>query len=498
MVRPRKSTAIRLLRQGARNLSHGWSSSPSPPLMPQRRVVVTGLGLVTPLGTGVQASWEQLIALKTGVQALSAESLRLKDPGLLQQLPSRVAALVPRGSAPGDFDVEKWQKPAEPGFIAYAQCAAEEALTDANWHPEEVADLEQTGVAIGGGIGSIKDILEASHLINNQELRRLSPFFVPRILINMAAGHVSIRHGFKGPNHAVVTACASGAHSVGDAARMVKFGDADVMVAGGTESSIDPLSMAGFCRARALSTKFNNDPAISSRPFDQARDGFVMGEGAGVVVLEVRISSFANPVLSWHVLGFLDLLEIWIVIQQIIFVGSKFRIVKTWFDYAGVTTCIRQRSKDLCRSTRLWHVRRCTPYYPTIARGERCIFGHESRSATGLRPDDVDYINAHATSTPLGDVVEARAIRDVFKDHAQSGHLAFSSTKGATGHLLGAAGAVEAIFSILALHHVSTYKQIYKSPLKNHHLECKLIPSLTTCSCGLSGRCTTYIEFGAS
>ncbi|KAG0590239.1 hypothetical protein KC19_1G083600 [Ceratodon purpureus] len=425
MVRARKSTAIRLLRQGARNLSHGWSSSPSPPLMPQRRVVVTGLGLVTPLGTGVQASWEQLIALKTGVQALSAESLRLKDPGLLQQLPSRVAALVPRGSAPGDFDVEKWQKPAEPGFIAYAQCAAEEALTDANWHPEEVADLEQTGVAIGGGIGSIKDILEASHLINNQELRRLSPFFVPRILINMAAGHVSIRHGFKGPNHAVVTACASGAHSVGDAARMVKFGDADVMVAGGTESSIDPLSMAGFCRARALSTKFNNDPAISSRPFDQARDGFVMGEGAGVVVLEE--------------------------LQHALDRGAKIYAEVRGYGMSGDAHHITQPSQE--------------------GRGAYLAMSRALQQA-GLRPDDVDYINAHATSTPLGDVVEARAIRDVFKDHAQSGHLAFSSTKGATGHLLGAAGAVEAIFSILALHHgvaPPTLNLEHPDPIFNDH-----------------------------
>lgn len=406
MLRSRKATVAGLLRRGARFFSHGWSSAAPPPLMPQRRVVVTGLGLVTPLGAGVQASWDHLIALKTGVQALSAESLRLKDAGLLQQLPSRVAALVPRGSAPGDFDVEKWQKPAEPGFIAYAQCAAEEALSDANWHPQEVADLEQTGVAIGGGIGSINDILEASHLVNKQELRRLSPFFVPRILINMAAGHVSIRHGFKGPNHAVVTACASGAHSVGDAARMVKFGDADVMVAGGTESSIDPLSMAGFCRARALSTKFNDDPAIASRPFDQARDGFVMGEGAGVVVLEE--------------------------LQHALDRGAKIYAEVRGYGMSGDAHHITQPSHE--------------------GRGAYLAMSRALEQA-GLQPGDVDYINAHATSTPLGDVVEARAIRDVFKDHAQSGRLAFSSTKGATGHLLGAAGAVEAIFSVLALHH---------------------------------------------
>jgi 3-oxoacyl-[acyl-carrier-protein] synthase II len=325
--------------------------------MPQRRVVVTGLGLVTPLGAGVQASWDHLIASKTGVQAVTAESLKLKDAGFLQQLPSRVAALVPRGSDTGHFDVEKWQKPAEPAFIAYAQCAAEEALTDANWHPQEVTDLERTGVAIGGGIGSINDILEASHLINRQELRRLSPFFVPRILINMAAGHVSIRHGFKGPNHAVVTACASGAHSVGDAARMVKFGDADVMVAGGTESSIDPLSMAGFCRARALSTKFNDHPSISSRPFDQARDGFVMGEGAGVLVLEEY--------------------------QHAVDRGAKIYAEVRGYGMSGDAHHITQPSQD--------------------GRGAYLAMNRALQQA-GLQPGDVDYINAHATSTPLGEI----------------------------------------------------------------------------------------------
>lgn len=404
-MRYRRFIVDGLLKRGARRLSYDWSSLP-PPEIPQRRVVVTGLGLVTPLGAGVQVSWDRLIALKTGVQALSAESLRLKDPGLLQQLPSRVAALVPRGSAAGDFDVEKWLNSTSPAFIAYAQCAAEEALTDANWHPQDAADLERTGVAIGGGIGSINDILEAAHLINKKELRRLTPFFVPRILINMAAGHVSIRHGFKGPNHAVVTACASGAHSLGDAARMVKFGDADVMVAGGTESSIDPLSMAGFCRARALSTKFNDNPTHSSRPFDQARDGFVMGEGAGVVVLEEY--------------------------QHALNRGAKIYAEIRGYGMSGDAHHITQPSQE--------------------GRGAYLAMSRALQQA-GLQPTDVDYINAHATSTPLGDVVEARAIRDVFKDHAHSGRLALSSTKGATGHLLGAAGAVEAIFCVLALHH---------------------------------------------
>uniref|UniRef100_A0ACD6ASD1 Uncharacterized protein n=1 Tax=Avena sativa TaxID=4498 RepID=A0ACD6ASD1_AVESA len=236
-------------------LRRGLSSAAElPPPRPSagRRVVVTGLGAVTPLGRGVGTTWERLVAGDCAVRALAAEDLRLTGDaaGTLEKLPSRVAAAVPRGKADNEFDEEAWTKDSKSisGFIAYALCAADEALRDANWLPSEDDKKERTGVSIGGGIGSISDILDASQMITENRLRRLSPFFIPKILINMASGHVSMRYGFQGPNHAAVTACATGAHSIGDATRMIQFGDADVMVAGGTESSIDALSIAGFSR----------------------------------------------------------------------------------------------------------------------------------------------------------------------------------------------------------------------------------------------------------
>uniref|UniRef100_A0A453NLN9 beta-ketoacyl-[acyl-carrier-protein] synthase I n=2 Tax=Aegilops tauschii subsp. strangulata TaxID=200361 RepID=A0A453NLN9_AEGTS len=240
---------------------------------------------------GVGSTWDRLVAGDCAVRALAAEDLRLTGDAAgrtLEQLPSRVFAAVPRGKGEAEFDEEAWTKDSRSisGFIAYALCAADEALRDANWLPSENEKKERTGVSIGGGIGSISDILDASQLIAENRLRRLSPFFIPKILINMASGHVSMKYGFQGPNHAAVTACATGAHSIGDATRMIQFGDADVMVAGGTESSIDALSIAGFSRLRALSTKYNSLPQASSRPFDCGRDGFVIGEGCGVMVLE--------------------------------------------------------------------------------------------------------------------------------------------------------------------------------------------------------------------
>lgn len=241
--------------------------------------------MVTPLASGVESTWRRLIAKECGVRALRAEDLNvagLQNVDALQllgQMPSQVVAAVPHGSATDEFDSATWlqgkDSKALAPFILYALCAAEEALADAKWHPHDSEELERTGVSVGGGIGCISEIMEAGGLVSQQRVRRLSPFFVPRILINMAAGHVSMRYRFKGPNHAVVTACASGAHSVGDAYRMISIGDAEVMIAGGTESSIDALSIAGFARAKALSTKFNHDPARSSRPFDCQRDGFV-------------------------------------------------------------------------------------------------------------------------------------------------------------------------------------------------------------------------------
>ncbi|KAL2642845.1 hypothetical protein R1flu_010432 [Riccia fluitans] len=412
-----RQTSCELLRR-ARGLCRRISSTTTfepPPLLPQRRVVATGLGLVTPLASGVEANWDLLLKQHSGIRALQPKDLQLNGVPddairrILEQLPSRVVATVPYGKEKSEFDSEKWLRQEASRispFISYALCAAEEALSDAGWKPEDQEDCERTGVAIGGGIGCISEILGASKVVKEEKVRKLSPFFIPRILINMAAGHVSIAHGLKGPNHAAVTACASGAHSVGDAFRMIRFGDADVMVAGGSESSIDALSMAGFCRARALSSKFNDDPERSSRPFDRDRDGFVMGEGAGILVLE----------------------ELDHARQR----GARIYAEVRGYGMSGDAYHITQPSGD----------------------GRGAILAMtRALQQSGLRPTEIDYINAHATSTPLGDAIEAKAIQTVFKEHVLNGELVFSSTKGHTGHLLGAAGAVEAIFSILALHH---------------------------------------------
>ena len=395
-------------------LRRGFSSGadlPPPRPSASRRVVVTGLGAVTPLGRGVGSTWDRLVAGDCAVRALAAEDLRLSGDAAertLGQLPSRVAAAVPRGKGEAEFDEEAWTKDSRSisGFIAYALCAADEALRDANWLPSENEKKERTGVSIGGGIGSISDILDASQLIAENRLRRLSPFFIPKILINMASGHVSMKYGFQGPNHAAVTACATGAHSIGDATRMIQFGDADVMVAGGTESSIDALSIAGFSRLRALSTKYNSLPQASSRPFDCGRDGFVIGEGCGVMVLEALDHAMER--------------------------GAKIYAEVRGYGMSGDAHHITQPQND----------------------GRGVILAMErALEQSGLQADQIDYLNAHATSTPLGDAVEATAIKSVFGHHATSGGLALSSTKGAIGHLLGAAGSVEAIFTVLAIHH---------------------------------------------
>ncbi|KAL8255273.1 hypothetical protein R6Q59_033494 [Mikania micrantha] len=398
--------------------SSGGSHEPftPPPFFPQRRVVVTGLGMVTPLGCGVETTWKRLIKGETGIRALSIEDLKMsgfeKDTQLytFDQLTSKVAAIVPCGTKPGEFDETLWfdskHGKSIARFISYALCAADEALIDANWIPSEQEDKEKTGVSIGGGIGSIGDILDASQLICEKRIRRLSPFFVPRILINMAAGHVSMKYGFQGPNHAAVTACATGANSIGDAARMIQFGDADVMVAGGTEASIDALSIAGFCKLRALATKYNSSPQEASRPFDSERDGFVIGEGAGVLVLEELEHARKRRA------------NIYAELRGYGMSGDAHHITQPHEDGRGAILAMSRALKQ-----------------------------------SGLCHDQVDYVNAHATSTPLGDMVEAQAIKSLFSEHATSGALAFSSTKGAIGHLLGAAGAVEAIFSVLAIHH---------------------------------------------
>ncbi|CAN0920711.1 3-oxoacyl-[acyl-carrier-protein] synthase, mitochondrial [Linum grandiflorum] len=386
---------------------------PPPPFVP-RRVVVTGLGMVTPLGCGVETTWKRLIDGNCGIRQITPEDLKMGSfdeetkMRTFDQLTSKVAAVVPCGNAPGEFCEDLWLNSKHRSiarFIAYALCATDEALKDAQWEPTQEEQKERTGVSIGGGIGSITDILDASQMICEKRVRRLSPFFIPRILINMASGHVSIKYGFQGPNHAAVTACATGAHSIGDAARMIQFGDCDVMVAGGTESSIDALSIAGFCKSRALTSKYNSTPLEASRPFDSGRDGFVIGEGSGIVVLE----------------------ELEHAKQR----GAKIYAELRGYGMSGDAHHITQP--------------------PTSGKGAILAMTRALKQS-GVQPNQVDYVNAHATSTPLGDAVEATAIKTLFGEHAASGALAFSSTKGAIGHLLGAAGAVEAIFTVLAIH----------------------------------------------
>ncbi|KAF8391633.1 hypothetical protein HHK36_023939 [Tetracentron sinense] len=399
-----------------RCISSGFQAFDPPPAIPQRRVVVTGLGMVTPLGCGVETTWKRLIEGESGIRAISPEDLKMggfdreTQMHTFNQLTSKVAAIVPCGTNRGEFNEELWLNSKEhrsiARFISYALCSTDEALKDANWIPAEQEQKESTGVSIGGGIGSISDILDAAQMICEKRLRRLSPFFIPRILINMAAGHVSMKYGFKGPNHAAVTACATGAHSIGDAARMIQFGDSDVVVAGGTESSIDALSIAGFCRSRALTTRYNSVPREASRPFDCCRDGFVIGEGSGIMVLEELKHAEERGA------------KIYAEVRGYGMSGDAHHITQPHSDGRGAILAMTRAIKQ-----------------------------------SGLHPNQVDYINAHATSTPLGDVIEANAIKSVFSDHAKSGSLALSSTKGATGHLLGAAGAVEAIFAVLAIHH---------------------------------------------
>ncbi|KAM3744907.1 hypothetical protein ACB098_06G087100 [Castanea mollissima] len=396
--------------------SPGFGAFDSPPVVHSRRVVVTGLGMVTPLGCGVETTWKSLIEGGCGIRAITPEDIKMnsfdRETQLhtFDQLTSKVAAIVPCGTNPGEFNQDLWLNSKEhrsiARFIGYALCAADEALKDAKWVPSEQEQKERTGVSIGGGIGSITDILDAAQMICEKRLRRLSPFFIPRILINMASGHVSMKYGFQGPNHAAVTACATGAHSIGDAARMIQFGDSDVMLAGGTESSIDALSIAGFCRSRALTTKYNSAPQEASRPFDCGRDGFVIGEGSGVLVLEELEHAKKRGA------------KIYAEIRGYGMSGDAYHITQPHTDGRGAILAMKR-----------------------------------ALNQSGLHPNQVDYVNAHATSTPLGDAIEANAIKNLFSEHATSGALALSSTKGAIGHLLGAAGAVEAIFAVLAIHH---------------------------------------------
>ncbi|XP_077215758.1 3-oxoacyl-[acyl-carrier-protein] synthase, mitochondrial-like isoform X2 [Tasmannia lanceolata] len=398
-------------------ITRHFSSKPQPfdppPVPPLRRVVVTGLGMVTPLGCGVETTWRRLINGSCGIRALSIEDLKMEGfdketiDHTFDQLTSKVVATVPFGANAGEFNEELWMNSKDhrsiAKFISYALCSTDEALKDANWLPSELEKKERTGVSIGGGIGSISDILDAARMICEKRLRRLSPFFIPRILINMAAGHVSMKYGFKGPNHAVVTACATGAHSIGDAVRMIQFGDSDVMVAGGTESSIDALSIAGFCQGHCLQNITLSHKNLLDRLNVAEMD---LCEGSGVMVLEALEHAQERGA------------RIYAEVRGYGTSGDAYHITQPHSDGRGAILAMTRALEQ-----------------------------------SGLHPNQVDYVNAHATSTPLGDVVEANAIKSVFSDHATSGALALSSTKGATGHLLGAAGAVEAIFTVLSIYH---------------------------------------------
>jgi 3-oxoacyl-[acyl-carrier-protein] synthase II len=363
----------------------------------KRRVVVTGLGLVTPLGCGVNVTWRRLIAGQSG--------LRHIDRFDVADLPARIAGLVP-GEGDGAFRPTDFVEPKDLRkidlFIVYGIAAATEAIRDSGFPLESEAQKERAGVLIGSGIGGLNAIAETAITLEKSGPRRVSPFFITSALINLASGQVSIRFGLRGPNHAVVTACSTGAHAIGDAARMIMLDDADVMVAGGTEAAVCRIGVAGFCACRALSTGFNDTPTKASRPWDKARDGFVMGEGAGVVVLEE--------------------------LEHARHRGATIYAEITGYGMSGDA----------------YHV---TAPLPDGDGGFRSMSA-ALRSA-GLQPSDIDYVNAHGTSTPLGDEIELGAVRRLFGDAAA--RISMSSTKSAVGHLLGAAGGVEAIFSILAL-----------------------------------------------
>jgi 3-oxoacyl-[acyl-carrier-protein] synthase II len=355
--------------------------------------------MVTPLGCGVEVTWRRLVA--------GASGARKVDTFEVSDLPARIACMIPRGDgSDGTYNPNDWMEPKEQrkvdDFIAYAMCAAAQAIEDAGCAPKTYEEQIAIGVMIGSGIGGIAGIAETALVLKERGPRRVSPFFIPGRLINLASGYVSIAHGLKGPNHAVVTACSTGAHAIGDAARLIALGDAELMVAGGAESPLDRLSMAGFAACRALSTAFNEEPTRASRPYDRNRDGFVMGEGAGVVVLEELEHARAR--------------------------GARIYAELIGYGMSGDAYHITAPAEDGDGAL-------------------RCMSAAIRRA--GIASAEIDYINAHGTSTPLGDEIELNAVQRLVGDEA--GRIAMSSTKTSTGHLLGAAGAVEAIFSILAM-----------------------------------------------
>jgi len=364
-----------------------------------RRVVVTGMGIASPLGVGVEHVWKKLINGESGIRAIQSFDTA--------ELTAKIGGQVPAGTrAEGGLDLAEWIPVKDlkkmDRFIHLGLVAATEAVEDSGWVPQTEEDKYVAGTMIGSGIGGLQTIYDNSILVHEGKAKRISPFFIPSALVNLVSGQVSIKYGLKGPNHSAVTACATGVHAIGDAARLIGWGDADLMVAGGAEAAVNPLGIAGFCAARALSTGFNDRPAEASRPWDKDRDGFVMGEGAGVVVLEE-------------------------------YEHAKARGAKIYAEIGGYGM-----------SGDAYHITAPAEHHDGAFRAMKAAF-----KAGGLSPADVQYVNAHGTSTPMGDDLELEAVENIFGDAAKG--LAMSSTKSATGHLLGAAGAVEAIFSILAI-----------------------------------------------
>jgi len=365
-----------------------------------RRVVVTGLGLVTPLASGLEETWSRLLDGQSGAGPITVFDAEASG------VTTTYACEVPKGDGTdGTFNADDWMAPKEQrkidDFILYGIAAAEMAVRDAGWTPEDEESLLRTGVMIGSGIGGLSSIADTAVMIKERGPRRVSPFFIPGALINLISGQVSIRFGFKGPNHSVVTACSTGAHAIGDASRLIKSGDADVMIAGGAEAAICEIGIAGFNACKALSTKYKDDPTKASRPYDADRDGFVMGEGAGIVVLEEYEHAVAR--------------------------GAKIYAEVLGYGMSGDAYHITAPSE-------------------TGEGGERSM--RAALANAGLEPADIDYINAHGTST-MADTIELGAVERMLGDSAAK--VTMSSTKSATGHLLGAAGAIEAIFSILAI-----------------------------------------------
>ncbi|MEN5051117.1 beta-ketoacyl-ACP synthase II [Brevundimonas naejangsanensis] len=370
-----------------------------------RRVVITGLGLVTPLGTGVEHVWKGILEGRSGIRPITAFDTEGYGCTIAGEVPSVDGRGGGEAGQPGVFDPDQVMSAKDrkrvDDFILYAIAAADEALADADWKPESEDDKEATGVMVGSGIGGLGPIADTAIILKEQGVRRVSPFFIPSALINLASGQISIRHGLKGPNHSVVTACATGAHAIGDAARMIALGDADVMVAGGAESSVVPIGIAGFLACKALCTAYNDTPEKASRPYDRGHAGFVMGEGAGMMVLEEYEHAKAR--------------------------GAKIYAEVVGYGMSGDAYHITAPSED-------------------GDGGLRAMKAALKRA--GMQPSDLDYVNAHGTST-MADWIELKAVERLVGDHAKD--LAVSSTKSMTGHLLGAAGAIESIFSVLAI-----------------------------------------------